>query len=130
MINRHSRNQSVLSKGIRVALMLLLLHSSLLAFSSVRAASHDDDDDDNDARPGNIQARGCFTCDFTIPAGPFNVAPVIERDRMYMAARPGMQRKQIPLRNSVAGAVIKCRPKEQNWSGITVILLLWALQKC
>lgn len=96
--DRHSRNKSILSKGIRLALMLLLLQSMLLAFSSARAASNDDDDDDNDPRPGNIQARGSFTCDFTIPFDPdLNVAPIIERDRMFMAARPGMQRKQIPM---------------------------------
>src|SRR5215216_3696644 len=95
--NNYSPSQSVLSKGIRLALMLLLLHSSLLSFSSVRAAA--DDDADRKPSPGNIQARGAFTCDFTIDGNfPLNVAAVIERDRMYMAERPGMQRKQIPLR--------------------------------
>src|ERR671913_544179 len=54
----------------------------------------------NRSRPGNIKARGAFTCDFGLPGEmPLGqVAPVIERDRMYMAERPGMQRKQIPLR--------------------------------
>jgi len=81
--------------GICMVLMLLL---SQFAFSTVNAASIDNDDD-NDPRPGNIQARGCFTCDFKIPGNsPFNVAPIIERDRMFMAERPGLQRKQIPLR--------------------------------
>jgi hypothetical protein len=84
-------------KRICMVLMLLLLQSTFIAFSTVRAASMDDEDD-NGPRPGNIQARGCFTCDFTIPGNsPLNVAPVIERDRMFMAERPGMQRKQIPL---------------------------------
>ena len=96
--NNHSPHQSAFGRGIRLALMLLLLHSSLLSLSGVRASS-DDDEDERGPRPGNIQARGAFTCDFTIPGNsPLDVAPVIERDRMYMAERPGMQRKQIPLR--------------------------------
>jgi hypothetical protein len=93
-----SLNTFNLSRSICMVVMLLLLQSTFLAFSTVRAATFDDDDDNNQPRPGNIQARGCFTCDFTIPANsPLNVAPVIERDRMFMAERPGMQRKQIPL---------------------------------
>src|SRR5215207_8832007 len=96
--HNHSPHQSAFGRGIRLALMLLLLHSSLLSLSGVRASS-DDEEDERGPRPGNIQARGAFTCDFTIPGNsPLDVAPVIERDRMYMAARPGFQRKQIPLR--------------------------------
>lgn len=93
-----SLNTFNLSRAICMVVMLLLLQSTFLAFSTVRAGSLDDYDDNNEPRPGNIQARGCFTCDFTIPGNsPLNVAPVIERDRMFMAERPGMQRKQIPL---------------------------------
>ena len=96
--NNHSPHQSAFGRGIRLALVLLLLLSSLLSLSSVRATA-DDEEDERGPRPGNIQARGAFTCDFTIPGNsPLDVAPVIERDRMYMAERPGMQRKQIPLR--------------------------------
>jgi len=98
---KHSREKSIFNKSIRLVLMLLLLSMSL---TSVRAAT---DDDENGPRPGNVQARGAFTCDFTIPGnGPLNVAPVIERDRMYMAARPGMQLKQIPLRFDVTGDLL------------------------
>lgn len=106
--HKHFKNKSTLSKGISFALALLLLQLSLISMSGVRAASGDDDDDDDDRiqSPGNIQAKGCFTCDFTIPASyPLDVAPAIERDRMYMAARPGMQRKQIPLRFDNAGDI-------------------------
>jgi hypothetical protein len=48
----------------------------------------------------DIKAKGAFTCDFNLPAEfPLNqVGPVIERDRMYMAERPGMLHKHIPLR--------------------------------
>ena len=93
----HSPGHSASSRITRLALMLLLLPLSLLSFSGARAQSGDDDE--RSPRQGNIQARGCFTCDFTIPGNsPLDVAPAIERDRMYMAERPGMQRKQIPLR--------------------------------
>src|SRR5215203_1415244 len=92
----HSPGHSASSRITRLALMLLLLPLSLLSFSGARAQSGDDDE--RSPRQGNIQARGCFTCDFTIPGNsPLDVAPAIERDRMYMAERPGMQRKQIPL---------------------------------
>ncbi len=48
---------------------------------------------------GDVQARGAFTCDFALsPSLPLDqVAPSIERDRMYMAARPGMIHKHIPI---------------------------------
>ena len=40
---------------------------------------------------GKVKAKGAFTADFGLPGSlPLNeVAPLIERDRMYMAARPG-----------------------------------------
>ena len=102
-MTRHSHNK-LFNKGIQVALILLLLQLSM-SLSIVRAATNDDDE--NHPRPGNIQARGAFTCDFTIPGNvPLNVAPVIERDRMYMAARPGMQLKQIPLRFDAGGDLL------------------------
>src|SRR5215208_8065901 len=96
--NTHTENQINKRKSIRLAIALLLL-VQLLSFpiASVNAAT-DGDDDENSM--GNISAKGCFTCDFTITADfPLGqVAPVIERDRMYMAERRGMQRKQIPMR--------------------------------
>jgi DNA-binding CsgD family transcriptional regulator len=47
----------------------------------------------------DIDARGSFSCDFSLPGNlPINeVPPLIERDRMYMAERPGMIHKQLPL---------------------------------
>lgn len=49
---------------------------------------------DDETGPG-----GAFTCDFGISTdvGPLDVAPTIERDRMYMAERPGMVFKHVPL---------------------------------
>src|SRR5262245_3759380 len=43
--------------------------------------------------------KGCFTCDFALPGDlPLNQVPaIIERDRMYMAERPGMRTKHLPL---------------------------------
>jgi hypothetical protein len=57
---------------------------------------------------GKVKAKGAFTADFTLPAGmPLNlVAPLIERDRMYMAARPGMQNKYLPLRFDPTGNLL------------------------
>ncbi len=51
----------------------------------------------SDAQPG-----GAFTCDFGLSSDPSllppdQIAPSIERDRMYMAARPGMLHKHIPI---------------------------------
>jgi len=47
----------------------------------------------------DVDARGAFSCDFQssgeTPLG--QIPPMIERDRMYMADRPGMLRKDIPL---------------------------------
>lgn len=93
----NSRNQPRFSQRVLVAIALPLLLLSLVPLSIINAAS--DDSDELKSRPGNIKARGAFTCDFTLPADlPLDkVAPIIERDRMYMAERPGMQRKQIPL---------------------------------
>src|SRR5215218_6387742 len=96
--NTHTENQIEMRKSIRLTIALLLLVQLLIfPLASVNAAT-DNDDDENSM--GNISAKGCFTCDFTITADfPLSqVAPVIERDRMYMAERRGMQRKQIPIR--------------------------------
>lgn len=56
---------------------------------------------------GPIDSRGAFTCDFQMPADlPLDqVAPVIERDRIYMARQPGMLNKHLPIRSEpVTGA--------------------------
>lgn len=90
--------------GARLAVALLLLQSSWFAAPVARAATQDTTEkpatDVQRKEGGNIKAKGAFTCDFALPGDfPFSqVAPVIERDRMYMAERPGMQRKQIPMR--------------------------------
>jgi hypothetical protein len=43
---------------------------------------------------------GAMTCDFSVSneLTPDQIAPLIERDRMYMTERPGMVHKHIPLR--------------------------------
>lgn len=48
---------------------------------------------------GSLGAGGAMSCDFELPASmdPNTIGPIIERDRMYMAAQPGMQRKYIPF---------------------------------
>ena len=52
--------------------------------------------------PSDAPPRGAFTCDFGLSSDPLllppeQVAPSIERDRMYMSARPGMLHKHIPI---------------------------------
>src|SRR5688572_5110235 len=97
MIN-YSNFQNQLSRRLRVAIALPLLLLSLMPLFTIKATTSDDSNELN-SRSGNIKARGAFTCDFALPGNlPLDqVAPIIERDRMYMAERPGMQRKQIPL---------------------------------
>jgi hypothetical protein len=45
------------------------------------------------------RAQGAFSCDFAIPGAvpPQEIPGQIERDRMYMSARPGFISKHIPL---------------------------------
>jgi hypothetical protein len=90
--SKHSENHSKSGRGLRLALRLLLLQLCWLGPHAAHAAVPPDE-------RGNVKARGAFTCDFALPGSfPFGeVAAVIERDRMYMAERPGMQRKQIPM---------------------------------
>jgi hypothetical protein len=47
----------------------------------------------------DIAAGGAFSCDFKVRGDtPLNsIPPMLERDRMYMADRPGMLRKDVPL---------------------------------
>src|SRR3981189_49653 len=47
----------------------------------------------------DISAGGAFSCDFQVRGDtPLNsIPPMLERDRMYMADRPGMLRKDVPL---------------------------------
>jgi hypothetical protein len=52
-----------------------------------------------------LTADGGFSCDFELHTGqvaPDQLAGAIERDRMYQSARPGFQRKLIPIRNDLA----------------------------
>lgn len=60
--------------------------------SSIAAASRGHESD--------IAAGGAFTCDFGLASDLSfaQVAPVLERDRMFMAARPGFIRKLVPFR--------------------------------
>jgi hypothetical protein len=46
-----------------------------------------------------LDGRGAVSCDFdfALTVNPLTIAPIIERDRMYMAERPGMQEKHIPF---------------------------------
>src|SRR3712207_3948665 len=78
----------------RLAVALLVLLAGWLSAPGAAAQEA------KEKRDGAVRARGAFTCDFALPGDfPFDrVAPVIERDRMYMAERPGMLRKQIPMR--------------------------------
>jgi hypothetical protein len=51
---------------------------------------------------GEAQPGGAFTCDFGLSSDPLllppgQIASSIERDRMYMAARPGLLHKHIPI---------------------------------
>jgi hypothetical protein len=54
-------------------------------------------------------AGGAMSCDFDLPLtyNPLNIAPVIERDRMYMAARQGMIQKHIPFTPNTLGLRIQ-----------------------
>lgn len=56
---------------------------------------------------GDTQPGGAFTCDFGLSAGlpQDKIAPSIERDRMYMAARPGLLHKHIPISFDAANNV-------------------------
>ncbi len=87
-------------KGWKLRLALCLAVCTL----STLAAQRPDDKPASANRRGSdigrIKAKGAFTADFGLPGSlPLDqVAPLIERDRMYMAARPGMVNKYLPLR--------------------------------
>lgn len=51
------------------------------------------------AAASGVSPGGAFTCDFALSkqSSPLDLAPTIERDRMYQSARPGFVRKFIPL---------------------------------
>jgi hypothetical protein len=71
--------------------LALMIGGALMGFVAVPGAAEE--------FGGNVAAEGAFTCDFGLsPDLPLDrVGPTIERDRMYQAARPGFQRKLIPL---------------------------------
>ena len=55
--------------------------------------------DEGDGDEGDGEELGAFTCDFGLP-GNFplgGVVPLLERDRVYMSARPGFLHKHVPL---------------------------------
>lgn len=57
----------------------------------------------------DVAAEGGFSCDFQVDPNqvPFDtLAPVIERDRIYMALQPGMLHKHIPIRPDPATQTI------------------------
>jgi hypothetical protein len=56
------------------------------------------------ASASELSAEAAFTCDFGLSASlPMDqVGPGLERDRMYMAARPGFLHKHVPLRIEAA----------------------------
>ncbi len=83
------RFRSAVPHGARTFAAVLGL--SLLTATGAAAGA------DSDAQPG-----GAFTCDFGLSSDPSllppdQIAPSIERDRMYMSARPGMLHKHIPI---------------------------------
>ncbi|MGA9769334.1 MAG: hypothetical protein WBV94_09855 [Blastocatellia bacterium] len=87
------------------ALVLAIL--TLAAYTNAQLVNNQNSNNSTDtiitmkhSDKGKVKAKGAFTADFALPASlPLNlVAPLIERDRMYMAARPGMQNKYLPLR--------------------------------
>jgi hypothetical protein len=55
---------------------------------------------DSNYAVGPIHAKGAVTVDFALPGNlPLDqLPPVIERDRMIMAKRPGMRQKHLPFR--------------------------------
>jgi hypothetical protein len=77
--------------GMKVRLCVLAFIAVFVAvYTPGSSAAHQPD----------IPAGGAFTCDFGLsPDAPFDqIAPLLERDRMYMAARPGFMLKFVPLR--------------------------------
>lgn len=68
--------------------------SALLGLSVLTATVAAAGGENNNAQPG-----GALTCDFGLSAGlpQDQIAPSIERDRIYMAARPGLLHKHIPI---------------------------------
>lgn len=77
--------------NLRQHVMALVIGAVLMGAAAVPGGT--------DEFGGNLAAEGAFTCDFGLsPNLPLDrVGPTIERDRMYQAARPGFQRKLIPL---------------------------------
>ncbi len=87
------------------SLCLRVLSGGLMAASLMLAAGGAAAGEDGEAPPG-----GAFTCDFGLSSDPSllpqdKIAPSIERDRMYMAARPGLLHKHIPISFDATGNV-------------------------
>lgn len=91
---------------MRTRFLLVTLVAALLTFGPTPTQARADVDAAVVRLPGDVAARGAFTCDFALGPEAFtgNLPAVIERDRMYMAARPGMLQKHIPIRLDAAAA--------------------------
>ena len=79
-----------------------LHRSSLLAAPSAGSAG---------GGRGALPAEGAFTCDFAIPASliadqTHPIAGMLERDRMYMSARPGFFNKHTLMRPDASGNLL------------------------
>jgi hypothetical protein len=85
-----------------ISLSILICLTALVGFfpnKQVRALSGDD-----------LQAEGAFTCNFGIPieaVGDPTFPGILERDRMYMAARSGLMHKHIPLSFDISSAQLR-----------------------
>src|SRR5688572_24983075 len=91
------------NRSLKLRTALFLIACAAMAFASGRprvASSSAASPGYAGTTIGEVKAKGAFTADFGLPASlPLNeVAPLIERDRMYMSARRGMQNKYLPLR--------------------------------
>src|SRR5687767_4630560 len=70
---------------------------------AAEAPARGDDDETGEAQlaleRAPRRAGGAVSCDFELPAemDPTGIGPIIERDRMYMAAQPGMRIKHLPF---------------------------------
>lgn len=87
------------------SLFSCVLFAAALQGCAPGAADEPDDDDETVAESssemgwGLSTSKGAFTCDFRIPSTfpGDTLAGQIERDRMYMAERPGFRTKRLPI---------------------------------
>jgi hypothetical protein len=93
--------------GMRFAVAAVITAAGLLAYPPAGYSEPAAGELGATRASGDVTARGAFTCDFVLGPEVFaeNLPAVIERDRMYMAARPGMLHKHIPFRPDPAAGV-------------------------